>query len=187
MLAGMGWGADAKTLRIAALGLVYSTAEYGSQVLCNSTHVRKREVQLNSVMRIISGTVKSTPLQWLPALVNIKPPHICRKYVFVKIVKKSVDYKHLLLYQMMLQTSNQQLKSRSPPVETVRTLISLGFDSAEEWRKEWTSFTASNRKLLCDLNNGILGMNLLCCIWFMVNRLRTGHGRCGFLLHKRRF
>jgi len=76
MLARTGWGADAKTLRIAALGLVYNTVEYGSQVWCNSSHVKKIDTQLNSVMRIISGTIKSTPLQWLPVLANIKPSHI---------------------------------------------------------------------------------------------------------------
>ncbi|VVC38892.1 Reverse transcriptase domain [Cinara cedri] len=130
MLAGTGWGADAKTLRVVALSLVYRTA---------------------NVMRVISGTVKSTPLQWLPALANIKPPHIRWKDALVKTIKKSVDYKSSLLYQMMLQTPNQRLKSRSPPVVYARTLISLGFDSAEEWRKEWASYTASNMKLLCDL------------------------------------
>lgn len=62
---------------------------------------------------------------------------------------------------MLFQTLNQRLKSRSPPVESDRTLISLGFDSAEEWRKERASFTSLNRKQLCDPNNGVLEMNLL--------------------------
>jgi len=88
---------------------------------------------------------------------------------------------------MMLQASNQRLKSRSPPVESARKLISFGFDSAEGWRKERASFTAPNRKLLCDPNNGVLGMNLPRCIWSTLNRLRTGHGRRGYLLHKWRF
>jgi len=86
-------------------------------------------------MRIICGTVISTPLQWLPALANMKPPHI-GKMSLQKTVKKSVDYKRSLLFQIMLQTPNQRLKSKSPPVDTARTLISLEFDSAEEWRKE---------------------------------------------------
>lgn len=184
MLAGTGWGADAKTFRVAALSLVYITAEHGTQVWCNSTHVSKIDTQLNSVMRVISEAVKSTPLQWLPALANIKPPHIRRKYALVKTIKKSVNYKCSLLYQMMLQTPNQRLKSRSPPVEYARTLISFGFDSAEEWRKEWASFTAPNMKLLCDPNNGVLGINLPRCTWSTLNRLRTGHGRCGYLLNK---
>lgn len=56
MLAGTGWGrwgADTKTLRIAALSLVYSTTECGSQIWCNSAHVNKVDTQLNSVMRTI--------------------------------------------------------------------------------------------------------------------------------------
>jgi hypothetical protein len=32
MIAGTGCGADAKTLKIAALVLIYSTAEFGSQI-----------------------------------------------------------------------------------------------------------------------------------------------------------
>jgi len=56
-------------------------------------------------MRVISGTLKSIPLQWLPALANIKPPHIRRKDALVKTIKKSVDYKRSLLYQMMLVQS----------------------------------------------------------------------------------
>ena len=71
-----GWGNDAKTLRTAALALTYSAAEYGSQVWCNSAHVKKVDTQLHSVMRVISGTVKSTQLQWLPVLTNIAPPDL---------------------------------------------------------------------------------------------------------------
>lgn len=44
MLAGMNWDTDSKILRIAAFNLVYSTAEYGSQVWCNRTHVRKIDI-----------------------------------------------------------------------------------------------------------------------------------------------
>jgi len=133
-------------------------------------------------MRVISGTVKSTPLQWLPALANIKPPHIHRKDLLVKTINKFVDYKRSLLYQMILQTPNQRLKSSSPPAESARTLLHLGYDSAEDWKKEWASLTAPKRKLLCDPNNGVLEMNLPHCTWSMSNRLQTGHGRCGYLL-----
>lgn len=41
MLSGTGWDADTKSLRSVALALTYSTAEYGVQVWCNSTHVKK--------------------------------------------------------------------------------------------------------------------------------------------------
>ena len=39
-LVGSGWGAGAKTLRIATLSLVYSTAEYCAPVWCRSAHTR---------------------------------------------------------------------------------------------------------------------------------------------------
>jgi len=133
-------------------------------------------------MITISGTIQSTPLQWLLTLTNIKPSHIRRKDALVKTIKKSVEYKRSLLYQMVLQAPSQRLQSKSPQAKSAKTLISLGFDSAEEWRKEWDSFTAPNRKLLCDPNNGVLGMNLPRCTWSTLNILRTGHGRCGYLL-----
>ena len=38
LLVGSGWGAGAKTLRIATLSLVYSTAEYCAPVWCRSAH-----------------------------------------------------------------------------------------------------------------------------------------------------
>ena len=37
---GSGWGAGAKTLRIATLSLVYSGAEYFAPVWCGSAHTR---------------------------------------------------------------------------------------------------------------------------------------------------
>ena len=39
-LVGLGWGAGAKTQRIATLSLVYSTAEYYAPVWCRSAHTR---------------------------------------------------------------------------------------------------------------------------------------------------
>ena len=39
-LVGSGWGAGAKTLRIATLSIVYSTAEYCAPVWCRSAHTR---------------------------------------------------------------------------------------------------------------------------------------------------
>ena len=39
-LVGSGWGAGAKTLRIATLSLVYSTVEYCAPVWCRSAHTR---------------------------------------------------------------------------------------------------------------------------------------------------
>ena len=60
-LAGSTWGASANTAVICSGTLLFSSAPT-SQV----------DVQLNSTMRLISGTLRSTPLPWLPVLSNIE-------------------------------------------------------------------------------------------------------------------
>jgi hypothetical protein len=70
------WAASAETLRTALLALVYPTAQYCALVWLNSVHTKKIDIQLNNTMRIVSGTVKSTQLQWLPVLVIIAPPKL---------------------------------------------------------------------------------------------------------------
>lgn len=80
---------------------------------------------------------------------------------------------------MVLQTPKKQLKFKSPPGDlTARKLISSSYDRAEEWRKEWASFSAPNRKIIPDPNQGVPGMNLSRSTWSTLNKLRTDHGRC---------
>jgi hypothetical protein len=78
-LAGTKWRSNAQTLRTESLALVCSSAEYCAPVWLNSAHVHKLDVQLNNVMRLINGTVKSTELEWLPVLSNIAPPKLRRE------------------------------------------------------------------------------------------------------------
>jgi len=61
-LAGSTWGASANALRSSALALCYSAAEYCAPVWSRSAHTSRVDVQLNSTMRLISGTLRSTPL-----------------------------------------------------------------------------------------------------------------------------
>jgi len=71
---GSTWGASANILWSSALALCYSAAEYCAPVWSCSAHTSQVDVQLNSTMRLISGTLRSTPLPWLPVLSNIEPP-----------------------------------------------------------------------------------------------------------------
>ena len=66
-LAGSGWGAGAKTLRTAALSLVYSTAEYCAPVWCRSTHTCLIDSVLNDAMRIVTRCLRPTPTVYLPS------------------------------------------------------------------------------------------------------------------------
>jgi len=71
-LAGSTWGASANTLRSSALAVCYSAAEYYAPVWSRSAHTSWVDVQLNSAMRLISGTLRSTPLPCLPVFSNIE-------------------------------------------------------------------------------------------------------------------
>jgi len=94
-LAGSTWGASANTVRSSALALSYSAAEYCAPVWSRSAHTSRVDVQLHSTMRLISGTLCSTPLPWLPELSNIEPPALQRKAATDKLVKKIVKHDKL--------------------------------------------------------------------------------------------
>jgi hypothetical protein len=78
---------NAQTLWTAFLALVYSSAEYCAPVWLNSAHVHKLDVQLNNIMRLITGTVKSTELQWLPVLGNIASAKLRREAALFRELK----------------------------------------------------------------------------------------------------
>jgi len=70
-------GSDLNALRISAMALTYSwVAEYCTPVWIKSAHVNKIDTQLNTIylMKTITGTIKSTPVHWLPVLSNITHP-----------------------------------------------------------------------------------------------------------------
>ena len=77
-LAGFGWGASAKTLRISALSLVYSTTEYCVPVWRRSTHTRLIDSILNDALRIVIGCSHPTPTEDLPVLAGIQPAELRR-------------------------------------------------------------------------------------------------------------
>ena len=60
-LVGSGWGAGAKTLRIATLSPVHSTAEYCAPVWYRSAHTRLIDSVLNDALRIVTDAC--VPLQ----------------------------------------------------------------------------------------------------------------------------
>ena len=70
-LAGSGWGAGAKTLRISALSFVYFTPKYCAPVWCRSTHTPIIDSILNDALRIVTECLRSTQTEDLPALASI--------------------------------------------------------------------------------------------------------------------
>jgi len=78
-LTGYSRGANAETRRSSALALCYAVAEYCAPVWSRSAHTSLVDVQLNSTMRLTSGTLRSTSFPWLPVLANFEPPALRRK------------------------------------------------------------------------------------------------------------
>ena len=181
-LAGTTWGANANTLRTAAMSLVFTTAEYCCPVWLMSAHCYKINVQLNRAMRIISGTIKSTPLPWLPVLTNIPPPDLRRKMFLVRTIQTSMALNNSLLCQLISDPVEQCLV-RKPPYIMAQELISSGYDVNGAWCDLWTSSNLDNGELILEPFVKVPGFDLPREIWTKLNRIRTGHGRCNNTLH----
>ena len=89
-LAGSGWGASAKTFRISALFLVYSTAEYCTPVWCRSTHTRLIDSILNDTLGIITGYLRPRPKEDLLVLASIQPAELRRLRATLSLVNRAI-------------------------------------------------------------------------------------------------
>ena len=182
-LAGTQWGASADTLRISTLSLVYSPAEYCASTWESSAHTRFVDVQLNSALRIISGTVKSTPLAWLPVLANIEPSVVRRNVLTSRLINKTISNEDSLLSEFLQQPPPKRLRSRRYIWD--RIPAASGIDGPTQWKQFWLEHKPNiNHELITDPNIKINGFDLPRNQWTKLNRLRTGHGRCNHLMHK---
>jgi len=118
MLAGSTWGASADTLRRSSLALVYSAAEYAASTLGSSQHAKIIDNALNTTMRTITGTLKSTPLHWLPVMANIAPPDLRRRAPADTLIRR-IEARSRGTYEIPLMSDINdhptcRLSSRSP-------------------------------------------------------------------------
>ena len=123
---GSRWGAGAKTLRIAILSLVYSTAEYCAPVWCHSAHTRLIDSVLNDALRIVTGCLRPIPTDHLSILSGIQPAELRRMGVTLFLAHcGSLDPVHILygLLSSSSDTRQVRLRSRSPFVPAVRNLL----------------------------------------------------------------
>ena len=113
-LAGSGWGAGAKTLRTAALSLVYSTAEYCAPVWCRSAHTRLINNVLNDALRIVTGCLHPTPTDYLPILAGIQPAEFHRLGATLPLVYHgSLDPGHIL-YELLAGSTHSYRERLNP-------------------------------------------------------------------------
>ena len=113
-LAGSTWGAQTSTLRTAALALCFSVAEYCAPVWCRSAHVNLVDVQLNTTLRTITGTLRSTPLPWLPVLSNIVPASFRRQEAVSRVIGQIQANTNLPSFEDIFNPPRVRLLSRHP-------------------------------------------------------------------------
>lgn len=172
-LAGSSWGANTSTLRSSALALCYSVGEYCAPVWARSAHTKLVDVQLNSTMRLITGTLRPTPLPWLPVLSNIAPPHLRRKAAVDKLISKALENNECGLHNDILHPPTHRLASRRPLWTDMEPV-----DTDDRWREDWQTASVVNNSLVRDPTIQLPGFNLPRRQWSTLNRFRTEQGRC---------
>ena len=192
---GSGWGAGAKTLRIATLSLVYSAAVYCAPVWCRSAHTRLIENVLNDALRIVTGCLRPTPTDHLPILSGIQPAEFRRMAATPSLAHHgSLDPDHILhgLLSGSSDTRQVRLRSRRPFVPGARNLLDnlarLGIRASEwtnyKWKTEYCENASRLRAFVPKTGARPVEMGLPRAAWVKLNRLRTGVGRFHSSMHK---
>ena len=119
-LAGTTWGADAATLRISVLALVFSTAEYCAPVWCRSSHTHLLDSELNRAMHIITGCLKNTPTPMLYVLANVAPPSIRRDALVLKSAWKALGDPASLLHDVIAVPAKSYRQLQPPTRKSAR-------------------------------------------------------------------
>ena len=133
--------------RLSALALCYSAAEYCAPVWSRSAHTSQVDVQLNSTMHLISGTLRSTPLPWLPVLSNIEPYE--GRLPLTSWWRKSSN----------MTVGQSSLISRKPLWLDLQPV-----DIKSRWRHNWKSAQVVNSYLVCDPTIRQPGFDRVCTI-----------------------
>ena len=176
-LVGSGWGAGAKTLRIATLSLVYSTAEYCAAVWCRSAHTRLIDSVLNDALRMVTGCLRPTSTDHLPVLSGIQPAELRRMRTTLFLAHRgSLDPDHILygLSSGSSDTRQARLRSRRPFVPAARNLLDnlagLGI-CASKWKTEYCENASRLRAFVPGTGARPVGMGLPRAAWVKLNRV----------------
>lgn len=183
-LTGSAWGSSASSLRTSALALVYSSAEYCCPVWSHSVHAKKVDIALNNCLRLITGTIKSTPVEWLPVLANIIPASIRRNGALAREAKKVYADPNLPIHQDLVGRTDVRLKSRKPFWIKIDEINYQNYDAIDAWKNQWNEVGLVNSEMVIDPTVKLPGFDLPRPIWSQLNRIRTNHGRCNAMLHK---
>jgi len=127
-----------------------------------------------TVMRLISGTLRSTPLPWLPVLSNIEPPALQRKAATDKLVEKIIKHDSWPIQADILNPPLLRLTFRKPLWLDLQPV-----DIKSRWTHNWKSAQVVNSHLVCDPTIRQPGFDLPRQRWSLLNRFHTEQGHCG--------
>ena len=192
---GSGWGAGAKTLRIATLSLVYSIAEYCAPVWCRSARTRLIDSVLNDALRIVTGCLRPTATDHLLILSGIQPAELRQMVATLSLDPRgSLDPDHILydLFSGPTDTRQMRLRSRRPFVPGARNLLDnlarLGIRASKwtnyKWNAEYCENASRLRVFMPETGARPVGMGLPRATWVKLNHLRTGVGQFHSSMHK---
>ena len=192
---GSRWGAGAKTLHIATLSLVYSTAEYCAPVWCRSAHTHLIDSVMNNALRIVTGCLRPTSTDHLPVLSGIQPAELRRMGTTLSLAYRgSLDPNHILYGVLSGSSDTRQvrLRSRRSFVPIARNLLDnlarLGIRASEwtnhKWKTEYCENASRLRAFVPKTGARPVVMGLPRVAWVKFNRLRTGVGRLHSSMHK---
>ena len=122
-------------------------------------------------MRIVSGCIRPTPLNFLPSLWGIQPPSCRRNILCKRLYYKADNTDHLLHHIVYSKTRPKSLKSGKPLRPFLESL--QGYDPQQE------SIPHKLQPHIQDWSNKPLGHGLSRKAWAQLNRLRTGIGKFG--------
>lgn len=141
-------------------------------------------MQLNNTMRIISGTIRSTPKEWLPVLSNIPPPQLRRKEGLLREYRKILANSELPVHSDIPDLNINRLRSRHPPLSHATVGDMVEFNLCNVWTREWLQNAPPRCHNLPCISETPPGFDQPRKTWATLNRLRTEHGRCADSLHK---
>ena len=193
-LAGSSWGAGADTLRIAALALVYSAAEYCAPAWCRSAHCRNIDTVIHGALRTVTGCLRPTPLDNLSVLAGIQPPEFRREEATLSLARRALNPDHLIHSRLcdLVDGHPRRLKSRHPFVPAALRLLDDSNNQSipaagwadHRWSAEWQSNSTRLHSFAPEVDPHPVGVSLPRQAWVCFNRLRTGVGLFRSTAHK---
>ena len=181
-LMGSGWGAGAKTLRIATLSLVYSAAEYCTPVWCCSAHTRLIDSVLNDGLHMVTGCLHPTSTNHLPVLSGIQPAELHQLGATLSLAYSgSLDPDHILYHLLSgpSDTCQVRLRSRRPFVPAAWNLLDnlarFGIRASEwtnhKWNVEYCENASRLHVFVPKTSARPVGMGLPRAAWVKLNCL----------------